>query len=244
MFAKIIRTGSFLAALCLVLAGPGNITPARATQPASEQPRTGLLKTGDKIDVSVEGEKDLSGLYTINKAGKIKMPLIGEIFVAGKTPHEATILITQKLQDGYLTHPDVAIGEKAAEQKPQSKNPRAGKPDQPGAHPAPAVKDGKPLLAGMRPEKLRKHKHIPLMALKGMKRIYIVGAVNKPGYYLLPPDAGHILNIIALAGGYTDKANEQEFEIVRAIDNVYYRRRAKTGALDYHDGDIVIIGER
>lgn len=76
------------------------------------------------------------------------------------------------------------------------------------------------------------------------KSVYIVGEVNDPGYYALPPEASHILNIIALAGGYTDSADKKEFEIVRNIDGVHYRKTAEVGALKYHDGDIIIIKER
>jgi len=74
--------------------------------------------------------------------------------------------------------------------------------------------------------------------------IYIVGEVKTPGYYELPPNASHILNIIALAGGYTKTANKQEYEIVRKIKDKHYRKKTKSGALEYLDGDIIIIKER
>ncbi len=74
--------------------------------------------------------------------------------------------------------------------------------------------------------------------------IYIVGEVKNPGYYELPPNASHILNIIALAGGYTKTANKQEYEIVRKIKDKHYRKKTKSGALEYMDGDIIIIKER
>lgn len=76
------------------------------------------------------------------------------------------------------------------------------------------------------------------------KSVYIVGEVNDPGYYTLPLEASHILNIIAMAGGYTDSADKKTFEIVRNIEGVHYRKTAEVGALKYHDGDIIIIKER
>ncbi len=81
-------------------------------------------------------------------------------------------------------------------------------------------------------------------AKKTSKSVYIVGAVKNPGYYDLPANASHILNIIALAGGYTDDANKQEYEIVRKIKDTHYRKKTKSGALEYMDGDIIIIKER
>lgn len=84
-------------------------------------------------------------------------------------------------------------------------------------------------------------KNVPANATR---QIYVVGEVESPGYYTLPANASHILNIVALAGGYTDKANKQEFEIVRNVKGTHYRKKAQTGALEYLDGDIIIIKER
>lgn len=76
------------------------------------------------------------------------------------------------------------------------------------------------------------------------KTVYIIGAVKKPGYYTLPENAHHLLSVIAIAGGYTDKANSKEFDIVRNIDGKHYRKTAQVGAIEYVDGDIIIIKER
>lgn len=78
----------------------------------------------------------------------------------------------------------------------------------------------------------------------GEKNIYVVGEIKNPGYYVLPDNASHLLNIVAIAGGYTHKANKQEFEIVRNIDGTHYRKKAQSGALEFIDGDIIIIKER
>ena len=78
----------------------------------------------------------------------------------------------------------------------------------------------------------------------GEKNIYVVGEIKNPGYYALPDNASHLLNIVALAGGYTPKANKEEFEIVRNIDGTHYRKKAQSGALEFIDGDIIIIKER
>jgi len=217
-------------ALCLAVANLTSASAAQASQQApTQQPQAKLLKVGDKINILVEGEDDLTGFYTINKAGMINMPLIGKVLVAGITTHEAKIMIAQILQDGYLRQPNVTVknkqkketGAKLASRKPLEQ---------------PQTKDDEPTIsATLAPAPQTK---------ENAKQIYIVGAINNPGYYTLPADAGHILNIIALAGGYTDNANKVSFELVRNIDGKYYRKQAQIGALDYHDDDIIIISAR
>ncbi len=236
MFIRTIHINSIMAILCFAVSCLIGINTAYAAQPSAEQPQINLLKVGDKINVLVEGEDDLSGFYTVNKAGMINIPLIGNILVAGKTTHEAKILITQKLQNGYLRQPDVSVKEKPQDKKPEApaKKPLETIPEtievKPPAH--------KPVeSAHLDNNKPPEHKE------SMTKQVYIVGGVNNPGYYALSPKAGHILNIIALAGGYTKKADTENFEIVRNIGGVYYRKQAQTGALEYHDGDIVVIEE-
>ncbi len=70
--------------------------------------------------------------------------------------------------------------------------------------------------------------------------IYILGSVKNPGRYDLLTDAHNILNIIALAGGYTGRADKKTFEIMR--DN----EKLAVSAENYHPtaGDIIIVKER
>ncbi len=227
------------AVFCLAITGLAAVTVAKAAQPASEAPQNSLLKVGDKINIFVEGEEDLSGFYTINKAGMINLPLIGDILVAGKTTHEAKSLIIAKLKDGYLLKPDVMVKENPEKHSKDSIREHEATPDKAPeikAQSTPTEKETH-VQADEPPPPQDKNK-------ASMKEIYIVGAVRYPGYYALPAEAGHILNLVALAGGYADKADTQHFEIVRLIDGKYYRKQALTGALEYHDGDIVIIGQR
>ena len=44
-----------------------------------------ILGPGDKIEITVYGERDLSNTYTISGAGKISFPLIGQIQGSGQT---------------------------------------------------------------------------------------------------------------------------------------------------------------
>jgi polysaccharide export outer membrane protein len=241
MFTRAIRIKFVATALCLAIIGLTNINIAGAEQPSAEQPAIGLLNVGDKINITVEGEDDLSGFYTINKAGMINVPLIGNILIAGKTTHEAKALIIKNLQDGYLLKPEVLVKE-----KPQTSDPTKVKkaPQEATEEETAAVlqESAKHARDYKKVQNHEQHGSKTKMFLK--KKVYIVGAVQKPGKYTLPPEAGHILNIIALAGGYTDKADTSNFELIRNIDGKYYRKQAQTGALEYQDGDIIIIEKR
>tara|TARA_R110001592_G_scaffold29350_9_gene106631 strand:+ start:48356 stop:48952 length:597 start_codon:yes stop_codon:yes gene_type:complete len=197
MFFKALHARRYVALFSLLLslcafqprAHAGNTPPAFAV--------------GDTIEITVQGENDLSGSYDINAQGQIDMPMIGKIKVTGKTITDVRKIITERLSNDYLKNPVVSI--KTAQAQPVKAAPT-------------------------------KQAHV--------KRIYIVGAIKNPGYYTLPSDASHILNIVALAGGYTANANQAEFEIVRNIKGTHYRKKAQSGALEYINGDIIIIEER
>src|SRR5689334_10291466 len=65
------------------------------------------LGTGDKVRVTVFGEKDLSGDFDVNDQGLVALPLIGPTRLAGKTISEAESLITTALAKDYLLNPRV-----------------------------------------------------------------------------------------------------------------------------------------
>jgi protein involved in polysaccharide export with SLBB domain len=67
------------------------------------------LGTGDKIRVTVFGEKDLSGEYDVNDQGVVPLPLIGPTKVAGKTISEAEAQITNSYGKDYLINPRVNV---------------------------------------------------------------------------------------------------------------------------------------
>lgn len=68
-----------------------------------------VIRSGDVIDIVIEGEADLTGSYTVNKSGAIAMPLIGMIDVAGLMPEDAAKLIEKRYSSGYLKAPKVRI---------------------------------------------------------------------------------------------------------------------------------------
>jgi len=67
------------------------------------------LTTGDKISVSVLGQKELTGDLTVDDTGSIRMLIVGELKVAGSTIPEVEREISERLADGYFKHPIVSV---------------------------------------------------------------------------------------------------------------------------------------
>lgn len=68
-----------------------------------------ILTASDTIEVRVFQEPDLDAKATISKDGKVALPLIGQVPVAGLTTDGAARLISLKYQDGYLVKPSVTV---------------------------------------------------------------------------------------------------------------------------------------
>jgi protein involved in polysaccharide export with SLBB domain len=83
--------------------------PAAAAQQAAPE-NTGhvyRLGVGDRVKVSVFGERDLSGTFEVGSTATLSMPLIGEVAAGGKTVRELEHEITVMLRDGFLKDPQV-----------------------------------------------------------------------------------------------------------------------------------------
>lgn len=67
------------------------------------------LGSGDKIKITVFDERELSNIYLVNEEGFISVPLIGAVHVLNKTIQDVKIIMHEKLSDGYLIDPSIAI---------------------------------------------------------------------------------------------------------------------------------------
>ncbi|MFB6373621.1 MAG: polysaccharide biosynthesis/export family protein, partial [Bradymonadaceae bacterium] len=102
--------------LCLALGGVigclgRSVDPAYealAKRTAAKQPATGQLGPGDKIEIRVFEEKDLSGQFTISEKGKINYPYVGRVDIGGMTCAEVERKLTSELQSGYMREPSVS----------------------------------------------------------------------------------------------------------------------------------------
>ncbi len=67
------------------------------------------LDAGDKLQISVFNQQELSGEYTLNGSGRFSMPFIGKIEARGLTVAELETLLIEKLKPDYLLNPRISI---------------------------------------------------------------------------------------------------------------------------------------
>jgi protein involved in polysaccharide export with SLBB domain len=96
--------------LRLLLAGALMLAASVAPRPGIAQDASAYrLGTGDKVRVTVFGEKELSGDFDVNDQGVVALPLIGPTKLAGKTISEAEAQITSSYGKDYLVNPRVNV---------------------------------------------------------------------------------------------------------------------------------------
>ena len=66
------------------------------------------LGPGDKIEISVFGEKDLSISVLLGNSGKINYPFLGEISLVGLSVKQVENMIVRGLKGDYLINPNVS----------------------------------------------------------------------------------------------------------------------------------------
>jgi polysaccharide biosynthesis/export protein VpsN len=148
-----------------LLAIPG-LAPVRAADAAPGGSTASAIQdyklgAGDKVRVTVVGQTDLSGEFTIEGSGFFSMPLIGPVKAGGLSAKDIESGVTAQLKDGFLNAPRVNVE-----------------------------------VTSYRP-------------------FYIIGEVSRPGQY--PYVNGMtVLNAIALAGGYTERARTGDIDILRS----------------------------
>ena len=147
------------------------------------------LGSGDRVHIVVFGQKDLTGDYLVDGAGRISFPLIGQVQAGGLTASQLARAIASKLSPEYLKHPEVSAE-----------------------------------VLTYRP-------------------FYILGEVKSPGSY--PYVSGMtVINAIALAGGFTPRAKEDDFSLARTGRN---GKRVKIDAnqnTPVEPGDVITVHER
>lgn len=68
-----------------------------------------VLGTGDRIEISVYNEPDLTTRVKINKSGTISFPFLEDILVLGLTPKKLEKVIYDGLLGDYLVNPQVTV---------------------------------------------------------------------------------------------------------------------------------------
>jgi polysaccharide export outer membrane protein len=77
--------------------------------PVTEADGSYRLGAGDKINIDVFNQPDLTGEYTLDGNGRFNMHLIGRIDAANLTPTELEALLVSKLKPDYLVNPRVSV---------------------------------------------------------------------------------------------------------------------------------------
>ena len=89
--------------------GAGSITEAEQQSLAAAATAPPTLQPGDKINVLVFGEQNLSGQYDIDQSGQISLPLSGTIKAQGLTQSELEQALAKKFRSEYLRNPKVTV---------------------------------------------------------------------------------------------------------------------------------------
>ncbi len=67
------------------------------------------LDAGDRLRIVVFGQDGLTNSYVVGAGGFIDMPLIGSVAARGMTPDQLASRISEKLRDGFIREPHVAV---------------------------------------------------------------------------------------------------------------------------------------
>ena len=90
------------------VAAPRLAAPVSAYAPVgAHAPYT--LDSGDRLRVVVFGQDGLSNSYLVDASGHIAMPLIGSVSARGLTTDELSSRIAEKLRQGFVREPHVAV---------------------------------------------------------------------------------------------------------------------------------------
>ncbi|AYD00513.1 polysaccharide biosynthesis/export family protein [Neorhizobium sp. NCHU2750] len=108
---KKVRAQTVLAAM---LAGAALLSGCATTPPATAGFETSALQpyrldSGDRLRVTVFEQAGLTNTYTVDQAGYIAFPLVGQVTARGQTLPALEHTIAAKLKQGYLRDPDVSI---------------------------------------------------------------------------------------------------------------------------------------
>ena len=84
-------------------------TPAPAPPPAITPQSPYTLDSGDRLRIVVFGQDGLTNSYLVDASGHIAMPLIGSVMAKGETTDQLSARIAEKLRDGFIREPHVAV---------------------------------------------------------------------------------------------------------------------------------------
>ncbi len=78
-------------------------------QSLAQDPSERPIQPKDKVSIEVNGEKDLSGVFTVGPDGEIEYPLLGAVHVDGLSPADIKKFLRDNLGKSYLTDPEIEV---------------------------------------------------------------------------------------------------------------------------------------
>ena len=89
--------------------GQAPVYGAYAAYPQASFEAPYLLDAGDRLRITVFGQDGLTNSYAVDAAGFITMPLVGTVPARGLTTDQLSQSLTERLRQGYIREPKVAI---------------------------------------------------------------------------------------------------------------------------------------
>jgi polysaccharide export outer membrane protein len=176
--------------LLLISAGLAGCVASRDRKPAAEPLAASLdgpyrLDSGDKLRVTVFEQTSLTNTYTVDQAGYVAFPLIGNVAARGLTTQELAGALARGLAAGYLRNPDVTV------------------------------------------------------EVDTYRPFFIMGEVRNPGQYTYVSGLT-AQTAVAIAGGYTARANDRTIEVTRRLNGRTYVGAVAPTAL-VRPGDVLRV---
>jgi len=252
---KMIRLFSFIG--LFVLLACGSMSAMAANGSHSGQYR---LDAGDKISILVRGEKDLSITVSLNATGVFSYPYLGKINALGKTVMQVEDMIREGLRGDYLLNPYVEVI--IAERRPFFINGEVNKPGEIPYQPGLTLRRAITLASGLSERAdtdkmyVVRQNDITRTAKKitmddpvypgdsitiSTSYFFVTGEVASRGKY--PYHAGLTFRMaITLAGGFTERADVDDIEVVRTQNGKTHTLNVKPEGL-VRPRDVITVNQ-
>lgn len=83
--------------------------PVRSAERVRSAGATDVIHSGDKLNIEVMNEKELTGAYTVSEGGTLSYPLLGEVRADDLSLGELKDFLTEQLGRKYLVKPQVRV---------------------------------------------------------------------------------------------------------------------------------------
>jgi len=252
---RMIRLFSFMGLFALFACGSMSAMAANASH--AEQYRLGA---GDKISILVRGEKELTMTVVLNSTGIFSYPYLGKINVLGKTVMQVEDIIRNGLSGDYLLDPYVEVS--IAEHRPFFINGEVNKPGEIPYQPGLTLRRAITLASGLseradtdkifvirQSDSSRTARKIQMddpvypgdSITVETSYFFVTGEVRSRGKY--PYHAGLTFRMaVTLAGGFTERADTDELEVVRTKNGKTYTLNVKPDGL-VHPRDVITVNQ-